>query len=123
MDKNTQKDKLVAALYRCDPIKERDLDDEWKDGEVERIAERLLELGVVVIPMPEDPEETYGDRIRRLDDDALAFNVMCPRELAEVDAPTDWPCRINLREGKTGCIECSKQFVRTKPGKPRREDR
>lgn len=121
MDKNTQKDKLVAALYRCDPIKERDLDDEWKDGEVERIAERLLELGVVVIPMPEDPEETYGDRIRRLDDDALAFNVMCPCEMIDVGVPEDYDCDTKLK-GREGCVECLKKFIRTKPGKPRRED-
>jgi hypothetical protein len=115
MDNKLQKDRLVAALYRCEPIKERDLDDEWKDGEIERIAERLLEFGVVVIPMPEDPEETYGDRIRRLDDDALAFNVMCPKELVDVDAPEDIECLINLSEGKTNCVECAKRFIKRHP--------
>ena len=115
MDSQQLKIKLVTALYRCDPIKERDLDDELKDGEIEHIAERLMELGVVVIPMPGDPEETYGDRIRRLSDDQLAYNVMCPKELVDVDAPDDVQCRINLKEGKSGCVECAKEFIARHP--------
>lgn len=47
---NNMRDRLVELILQSDPIKERDLDDEWYDGEIEDIADHLLENGVIVPP-------------------------------------------------------------------------
>ncbi len=45
----TERDRLKELLLSSDPIKERDLDDDWGDGELEEIADHLLSNGVVVL--------------------------------------------------------------------------
>ena len=47
---NNMRDSLVELILQSDPIKERDLDDEWYDGEIEDIADHLLANGVIVPP-------------------------------------------------------------------------
>lgn len=46
----TDRDRLIELLLQSDPIKERDLDDDWYDGELEDIADYLLANGVIVTP-------------------------------------------------------------------------
>lgn len=46
----TDRERLIELLLQSDPIKERDLDDEWFDGETEDIADHLLANGVIVLP-------------------------------------------------------------------------
>lgn len=48
----TDRDRLIELLLKSEPIKERDLDDDWFDGEIEDIADYLLANGVIVAPMP-----------------------------------------------------------------------
>ena len=45
-----ERERLVELLLESEPIKERDLDDGWRDNEISDIAEYLLENGVVVLP-------------------------------------------------------------------------
>ena len=44
----SDRDRLIKLLLQSDPIKERDLDDDWGDGELEEIADHLLANGVIV---------------------------------------------------------------------------
>ena len=44
----TDRDKLIELLLKSEPIKERDLDDDWGDGEIEEIADYLLNNGVTI---------------------------------------------------------------------------
>lgn len=44
----SDKERLVELLLESEPIKERDLDDDWGDNEISDIAEYLLENGVIV---------------------------------------------------------------------------
>lgn len=44
----TDRERLIELLLQSDPIKERDLDDEWFDGETEDISDHLLANGVIV---------------------------------------------------------------------------
>ncbi len=46
----TDRDRLIELLLQSDPIKERDLDDDWGGGELEEIADHLLANGVIVPP-------------------------------------------------------------------------
>jgi hypothetical protein len=46
----TDRERLIELLLQSDPIKERDLDDDWYDGELEDIADCLLSNGVIVPP-------------------------------------------------------------------------
>lgn len=46
----SERERLVELLLESEPIKERDLDDDWGDNEISDIAEHLLENGVVVLP-------------------------------------------------------------------------
>ena len=48
----SDRDRLIELLLQSDPIKERDLDDDWYDGELEDIADYLLANGVSVLPFP-----------------------------------------------------------------------
>ena len=47
----SEKERLVELLLESEPIKERDLDDDWGDNEISDIAEYLLENGVIVPPV------------------------------------------------------------------------
>ena len=42
------RDRLIELLLQSDPIKERDMDDEWVDGEIEDIADHLIENGAIL---------------------------------------------------------------------------
>ncbi len=42
--------KLIELLRNSEPILERDLDDDWYDGEIESIADYLIKNGVIVPP-------------------------------------------------------------------------
>ena len=44
----SERERLVELLLESEPIKERDLDDDWGDNEISDIAEHLLENGVIV---------------------------------------------------------------------------
>lgn len=46
----SERERLVELLLESGPIKERDLDDDWYDGEISDIADYLLENGVIVLP-------------------------------------------------------------------------
>ena len=46
----TESERLKELLLKCDPIKDRDLDDDWGDGEIDDIVDSLLENGVIVPP-------------------------------------------------------------------------
>ena len=46
----TERERLRELLLKCDPIKERDLDDDWGDGEIDDIVDSLLANGVIVPP-------------------------------------------------------------------------
>lgn len=46
----TDSERLKELLLKCDPIKDRDLDDDWGDGEIDDIVDSLLENGVIVPP-------------------------------------------------------------------------
>lgn len=47
----SERERLVELLLESEPIKERDLDDDWGDNEISDIAEYLLENGVIVPPV------------------------------------------------------------------------
>lgn len=47
---NEMRDRLIELLLQSDPIKERDMDDEWVDGEIEDIVDHLIENGVLLPP-------------------------------------------------------------------------
>ena len=42
----TERERLKELLLSSDPIKERDLDDDWGDGELDEIVDHLLANGV-----------------------------------------------------------------------------
>lgn len=44
------KERLKELLLSSDPIKERDLDDDWGDGELDEIVDHLLTNGVILPP-------------------------------------------------------------------------
>lgn len=46
----SERERLIELLLESEPIKERDLDDDWGDNEISDIAEYLLENGVIVLP-------------------------------------------------------------------------
>lgn len=63
----TERERLRELLLKCDPIKERDLDDDWGDGEIDDIVDSLLANGVIVPPCKVGdtvyfPMETNGER-------------------------------------------------------------
>lgn len=43
------RERLIELLLESEPIKERDMDDDWLDGEIADIADYLLANGVVVL--------------------------------------------------------------------------
>lgn len=45
----TEAERLKNILLSADPIRERDLDDDWGDGELDEIADHLLANGVIVL--------------------------------------------------------------------------
>lgn len=47
----SKRERLIELLLESEPIKDRDLDDNWYDGEISDIAEYLLENGVIVLPV------------------------------------------------------------------------
>lgn len=47
----SERERLVELLLESEPIKERDLDDDWGENEISDIAEHLLENGVIVPPV------------------------------------------------------------------------
>ena len=47
----SERERLVELLLESEPIKERDLDDDWGDNEISDIAEHLIKNGVIVPPV------------------------------------------------------------------------
>ena len=47
----SERERLVELLLESEPIKERDLDDDWGDNEISDIAEHLIKNGVIVLPV------------------------------------------------------------------------
>ena len=47
----SERERLVELLLESEPIKERDLDDDWCDNEISDIADYLLKNGVIVPPV------------------------------------------------------------------------
>lgn len=47
----SDKERLVELLLESEPIKERDLDDDWGDNEISDIAEHLIKNDVIVPPV------------------------------------------------------------------------
>ena len=47
----SEKERLVELLLESEPIKERDLDDDWGDNEISDIADYLLENDVIALPV------------------------------------------------------------------------
>lgn len=47
----SERERLIELLLESEPIKERDLDDDWGDNEISDIAEHLIKNGVVVPPV------------------------------------------------------------------------
>lgn len=56
----SERERLVELLLESEPIKERDLDDDWGDNEISDITEHLLENGVIVLPIK------IGDKVYRI---------------------------------------------------------
>ncbi len=50
MTNDKQRERLVELLMQSEPIKDRDLNDDWYDGEIEDIADHLLANDVIVLP-------------------------------------------------------------------------
>lgn len=50
----SERERLVELLLESEPIKERDLDDDWGDNEISDIAEHLIKNGVIVPPVKVD---------------------------------------------------------------------
>lgn len=46
-----ERERLIELLLESEPIKDRDLDDNWYDGEISDIADYLLDNGVIVLPV------------------------------------------------------------------------
>mgnify|MGYP007095648601 CR=1 FL=1 len=46
-----ERERLIELLLESEPIKDRDLDDNWYDGEISDIADYLLQNGVIVPPV------------------------------------------------------------------------
>lgn len=71
----SEKERLVELLLECEPIKERDLDDDQGDNEISDIAEYLLENGGIILPHKLNlPDELYR---YMFDDDHQAVVVKC----------------------------------------------
>ena len=47
----SERERLVELLLESEPIKERDLDDDWGDNEISDIADYLLENDVIAPPV------------------------------------------------------------------------
>ena len=47
----TERERLKRLLLESDPIKERDLDDDWGDGELDEIVDHLLANGAFLPPV------------------------------------------------------------------------
>ena len=47
----SERERLIELLLESEPIKDRDLDNNWYDGEISDIADYLLENGVIVLPV------------------------------------------------------------------------
>lgn len=47
----SERERLVELLLESEPIKERDLDDDWGDNEISDIAEHLIKNDVIVLPV------------------------------------------------------------------------
>lgn len=47
----SERERLIELLLESEPIKERDLDDDWGDNEISDIAEHLIKNGVIVPPV------------------------------------------------------------------------
>lgn len=63
------RDRLIELILQSNPIKERDLDDDWGDGELEEIADHLLANGVIVPPCK------VGDKVY-VDGDTWGFDYL-----------------------------------------------
>ena len=57
----SERERLIELLLESEPIKDRDLDDDWYDGEISDIADYLLENGVIV------PLVKVGDTVYQTD--------------------------------------------------------
>ena len=68
----TDREKLIELLLGCDPIKERDLDDDWHDGELEEIADHLLANGVTFAKDMDVPSKWISMAERKPEDDLPA---------------------------------------------------
>ena len=64
------REKLTKMLLESDPIKERNFDDEWFDGEIEDIADHLIANGVTIPVRCKDCKHRGSD--------------MCPMETVEL---------------------------------------
>ncbi len=71
----SERERLVELLLESEPIKERDLDDDWGDNEISDIAEHLIKNGVIVLPRKLNlPDELYR---YMFDDDYQPVVVKC----------------------------------------------
>ena len=67
----TDREKLVELLLKCEQVHERDLNDDWKDGEIEAIADHLIANGVTIAEMqkPLSLERVKENRAVWIEDD------------------------------------------------------
>lgn len=71
----SERERLVELLLESEPIKERDLDDDWGDNEISDIAEHLIKNDVIVPPRKLNlPDELYR---YMFDDDYQPVVVKC----------------------------------------------
>lgn len=54
----TERERLIKLLLSSEPIHERDLDDDWIDGEIAAIADYLLKNGVC-LPLVNENDTVY----------------------------------------------------------------
>ena len=73
------KERLKELLLSSDPMKERDLDDDWGDGELDEIVDQLLANGVIVPPCK------IGDKVYTvLYDDETNQHIVDEQTVTEV---------------------------------------
>ena len=104
----TEAERLKNILLSADPIRERDLDDDWGDGELEEIADHLLANGVRALRVKLNDivyiVRPWFDKIRVIEARIFCIFLSCKvtqYRFAEIDRADTGDCFYEKDLGKT----------------------
>lgn len=100
----SERERLVELLLESEPIKERDLDDDWGDNEISDIAEHLIKNGVIVPPV------NVGQAVYYLNKNGICIAEVVKIELNAFTNPQMW-LTIGYLSNVTGVYECCKSEI------------